>query len=144
MNTVRDVHVLSMPMHVSTIGGRPAGNLVSVDISKDLPFIPARIFYVSSVSERHDRGRHAHRETVQIISCINGSVGLTLRDGQGGVVTFNLKSPNTAIYVPNMIWDEVDYEDSNSTLLVFSNTPFNSEDYLKDWTSYINEYNKTS
>ena len=69
---------------------------------------------------------------------------MTLRDGQGGVVTFNLKAPNTAIYVPNMIWDEVDYEDSNSTLLVFSNTPFNAEDYIKDWTSYINEYNKTS
>ena len=47
-NTVRDVHVLSMPIHVSTIGGRPAGNLVSVDISKDLPFVPARIFHAES------------------------------------------------------------------------------------------------
>ena len=142
-NTVRDVHVLSMPIHVSTIGGRPAGNLVSVDISKDLPFVPARIFYVSGISERYDRGRHAHRRTDQIISCINGSVDLTLRDGKGGVVTFNLKSPNTAIYVPNMIWDELDYKDCNSTVLVFSSTPFDAEDYIRTWDSYTHEYNKT-
>jgi len=141
--TVEDVKIISLKKNITTLGdGRDGGHLVSVNMD-ELPFKPKRMFHVSNVKHRLDRGRHAHHNTTQLIMCVNGEVVLTLKDGLGGVVSFNLKHPNTAILVPYMIWDEVDYGDSNATLLVFSDTEYNPDDYIKPWGEYVNEYSKT-
>ena len=142
--TVQDVKIISFPINITKLGdSQNGGHLVPINMS-GLPFIPKRMFHVSNVKHRFDRGRHAHYNTTQLIMCVSGNVVLTLKDGLGGVVSFNLKHPNTAILVPNMIWDEVDYGDSNTTLLVFSDTEYDPEDYIKPWDKYINEYRKTS
>ena len=142
--TVQDVQIISFPLNITKLGGgQDAGHLVPINVS-ELPFTPKRIFHVSKVQYRFDRGRHAHYDTKQIIMCVSGSVKLTLKDGVGGVVCFNLSQPQTAILVPRMIWDEVDYADSQTTLLVFSDTEYDPEDYIISWDKYINEYNKTS
>ena len=142
--TVQDIQIISFPLNITKLGdNQNGGHLVPINIS-ELPFTPKRMFHVSNVQHRFDRGRHAHYDTNQLIMCVSGSVKLTLKDGTGGVVSFNLSQPQTAILVPKMIWDEVDYADSQSTLLVFSDTEYNPEDYITNWEKYINEYNKTS
>jgi dTDP-4-dehydrorhamnose 3,5-epimerase-like enzyme len=142
--TVQDIKIISFPLNITTLGnGQNAGHLVAINMP-ELPFIPKRMFHVSNVQHRFDRGRHAHYDTTQLITCVSGSVKLTLKDGIGGVVSFNLSQPQTAILVPRMIWDEVNYADSQSTLLVFSDTEYDPEDYIISWDKYINEYNKTS
>ena len=141
--TVQDVKIISFKKSITTLGGgQDGGHLVSMNMD-ELPFNPKRMFHVSNVKHRFDRGRHAHHNTTQLIMCVSGNVVLTIKDGLGGVVSFNLKHPNTGILVPKMLWDEVDYGDSDTTLLVFSDTEYDPNDYIKPWDKYIDEYCKT-
>jgi oxalate decarboxylase/phosphoglucose isomerase-like protein (cupin superfamily) len=142
--TVLDVQVYCFPINFTRLGdGKEGGHLVPITMDS-LPFLPKRMYHVSNVQYRPDRGRHAHYNTTQLITCVSGSVNLTLKDGKGGVVAFDLRHPNTAVLVPSMIWDEVNYADSNSTLLVFCDTDYDADDYINTWDKYIDEYNKTS
>ena len=56
------------------------GTLVPIEFSK-LPFEPRRIFYVCDVPRGEERGMHAHHETQQILTCVQGKILVKLHNG---------------------------------------------------------------
>ena len=112
------------------------GSLVPIDLGNDVPFEAKRLFYVYGVPEGDKRGGHAHLTTKQLLICVNGRINVTCDDGNTRQ-TFSLDSPNKALYIPEMIWDECEYTLQNSILMVVSSTSYNPKDYIEDYDYFV-------
>ena len=51
-------------------------------------------------------------------------------------VRYLLESPQQAVYIPEMIWDEQIYRTDQSVLLVLSNTSYDPSDYIHDFDQF--------
>jgi hypothetical protein len=49
-----------------------------------------------------------------------------------------LESPQQALYIPEMIWDEQAYLTEDTVLLVLSNMKYIPEDYIHDFNEFKN------
>tara|TARA_R100001443_G_scaffold96069_1_gene102873 strand:+ start:87 stop:506 length:420 start_codon:yes stop_codon:yes gene_type:complete len=111
------------------------GNLIAIENLKDIPFEIKRVFYVYDANGQ-TRGKHAHYQTKQVLICVSGECTVVCRDGkQAREIT--LSNPEHAVLIPEMIWNEITYHSSGSVLLVLSNTPYNTFDYINNWQEYV-------
>ena len=113
----------------------PDGNLVPIESNYDVPFPIRRIFYVYGVKNQNDRGKHAHYKTKQVLICIHGKVEVLVNDGYDKQ-KYLLESPQQALYIPEMIWDEQVYLTPDTVLLVLSNMNYNPDDYIHDFEKF--------
>jgi dTDP-4-dehydrorhamnose 3,5-epimerase-like enzyme len=109
--------------------------LVPIESNYDVPFPIKRVFYVYGVKDQNDRGKHAHYKTKQVLICVHGKVEVLVDDGKKQQ-KYLLESPQQALYIPEMIWDEQVYLTEDTVLLVFSNTKYNPEDYIDDFNEF--------
>jgi len=115
----------------------PDGNLVPIESNYDVPFHIKRIFYVYGVKNQNDRGKHAHYKTKQVLICLNGKVEVLVNDGVKEK-KYLLESPQQALYIPEMIWDEQIYHSEDTVLLVLSNMKYEPNDYINDFNIFKN------
>ena len=123
----------------------PDGNLVPIESNYDVPFPIKRIFYVYGVKDQNDRGKHAHHKTQQVLICLNGKTEVLVNDGFKSQ-KYLLESPQQALYIPELIWDEQVYLTEDTVLLIISNTKYDPSDYIHDFNEFKklkNESNKT-
>ena len=113
----------------------PDGNLVPIESNYDVPFPIRRMFYVYGVKDQNDRGKHAHYKTQQVLICLHGKVEVLVNDGNKEQ-KYLLESPQQALYIPEMIWDEQIYLTEDTVLLVISNTKYNPSDYIHDFEKF--------
>jgi dTDP-4-dehydrorhamnose 3,5-epimerase-like enzyme len=137
-STIRDVKLFTLNAIVEQ-----DGNLIPIEIHNDMPMDVKRIFYVWGVRNQNDRGCHAHYKTEQVLICLSGKIECLCDDGINKK-RFLLESPQQALYIPTMIWDEQKYLTEDSVLLVLSNTLYDKTDYIENYEEFINiklEYN---
>jgi len=111
------------------------GNLTPIEGERDVPFSIKRIFYVSDVRDQATRGKHAHYKTRQLLICLNGKIDVICKDGDREV-RYLLESPQQAVLVPEMIWDEQIYRSEDSLLLTVCSTNYDPEDYIHDFEEF--------
>lgn len=111
------------------------GNLVPIESGQDIPFDIERVFYVYGVRDDEKRGNHAHHKTKQILICLHGKVEVIVKDGFKER-RYLLESPQQALYIPEMIWDEQVYRSEETALLVLSNTHYTPSDYIHDFDEF--------
>jgi len=113
------------------------GNNIFVYEPANYFFEIKRIFTISGKNiQTANRGFHAHRTDLQIISCVNGSVSLTFRDGLH-TREINLKSPDTYVYVPNYIWGETKYLEENTVVVVYSSGEYDERSYIRNYNEFL-------
>jgi UDP-2-acetamido-3-amino-2,3-dideoxy-glucuronate N-acetyltransferase len=112
------------------------GSLVAVEIAKELPFVPVRFFVVYGVPSTEVRGEHAHRECHQFLMCVQGSVHLLVDDGSHRQEII-LNRPDIGIHIPPRVWGTQYKYSSNATLLVFASHAYDSNDYIRDYDSWV-------
>ena len=115
----------------------PDGNLVPIESNYDVPFPIKRIFYVYGVKNQDDRGKHAHYKTKQVLICVHGKVEVLVFDGSKKQ-KYLLESPQQALYIPEMIWDEQVYRGEDAVLLVLSNLKYDPKDYIHNYEEFKN------
>ena len=133
MTTVKDVDLFWLNSIADTTRG---GTLVPVELAKDLPFHPERMFYVHSVPQGEVRGQHAHFKTEQVLICLSGQIEVICNDGREKK-SFLLDSPERDLHIPEMIWDEQSYRSDSAVLLVLSSTSYNPDDYIKNYQKFV-------
>ena len=111
------------------------GNLIPIESNYDTPFPIKRVFYVYGVRHEDLRGCHAHHKTTQLLICVHGKVEVTCKDGKSSR-KYLLESPQQALYIPDMIWDEQAYRSEDAVLLVLSNMKYTPSDYIHDWDEF--------
>ncbi|MEA2640876.1 MAG: hypothetical protein QOF51_2270 [Chloroflexota bacterium] len=113
----------------------PRGALTAVEGGADIPFEIKRIFYMWGVQEPFERGRHAHRDTEQVLVCVAGHLTIDLSD-PWSTETFRLDDPTLGLYVPAMIWTFLYDFIPETVCIAAASTHYNPSNVIRDWDEY--------
>lgn len=110
----------------------PRGNLTFVEGNRHVPFDIRRVYYLYDVPGGAERGGHAHKELHQLIIAMSGSFDVVLDDGKERR-RHHLNRSYYGLYIPPMVWRELDNFSSGSVCLVLASLPFDESDYYRDY-----------
>ncbi len=111
------------------------GNLSFIEEETHIPFKIERSFWIYDVPGGESRGGHAYKESEEFIVALSGSFDVVLDDGNEKK-TFHLNRSYYGLYVPKMIWREMNNFSTNSLALVLSSTQYDENDYIRDYDSF--------
>jgi len=66
-----------------------------------------------------------------------GTCTVILRDGKS-VRKITIDSPEQAIYVPSMIWNEIIYQSENCLFFALTSMNYDINEYISDWEEFLN------
>jgi dTDP-4-dehydrorhamnose 3,5-epimerase-like enzyme len=112
------------------------GNLTFVEGSRHVPFEIKRVYYLYDVPGGATRAGHAHGTLEQLFIAMSGSFDVRLDDGTQRK-TFHLARSYYGLYVPRMVWRELDNFSSGSVCLVLASAPYDESDYYRDYEAFI-------
>jgi hypothetical protein len=101
-----------------------------------VPFDIKRVYYLYDVPGGEGRGGHAHVELEQLIIAASGSLDVILDDGHVRH-RFHLNRSYFGLYVPKMMWREMDNFSSSSVCLVLASTFYDESDYIRDYQEFV-------
>ena len=130
-NNLGGCRIIELPRIAS-----PRGDLSFLEGSRHVPFDIRRVFYVYDVPTGESRGAHAHYKLQEFVICLSGSFDIALDDGQTKA-TIHLNRPWQGLYIPPMIWRNLDNFSSGSVCLVLASEPFQEADYFRDYHTYL-------
>lgn len=113
------------------------GNLTFIEENRHVPFEIKRVYYLYDVPGGESRGGHAHNQLQQFIIAATGSLDVIL-DGGFGRERYHLNRSYYGLYIPPMVWRELDNFSSGSVCLVLASEYFNEQDYIRDYDDFKN------
>ena len=122
--------------------GDQRGHLVIVEGNQDIPFSIKRCFYIYGSSKDVVRGKHANRKTEFVLINVAGTSKVKVKDGEGNEAIFCLNRPHTGIYLPTMVWKDMYDFSEDSVLLVLASEHYNPDEYIRDYSEYVEEIQK--
>jgi len=114
----------------------PRGNLSFIEEYNQIPFEIKRIYWIYDVPGGQVRGGHAFKEQQEVIVALSGSFDVVLNDGFTENI-FHLNRSYFGLYIPPMIWRQMQNFSTNSLALVISSTYFKEFDYIRDFENYV-------
>lgn len=115
------------------------GDLAVLEFGTGLPFLPRRQFVVSGVTSGHVRGEHAHRECIQFLTCVCGSMEVLVDDGARRA-SIRLDRPTVGLLVPPGVWAAQFGFSPDAVLVVLASHPYDGADYIRDYEQFRAEY----
>lgn len=114
---------------------RLEGTITPLEEGADVPFEIARVYYLYDIPAGVARAGHAHRELEQVFVCLMGSFTVTLKDGSR-VRRLDLNRGHVGLYVPGLIWRELDNFAAGSICVVFASRHYEEDDYIRDFHEF--------
>jgi oxalate decarboxylase/phosphoglucose isomerase-like protein (cupin superfamily) len=118
----------------------PRGNLSFIEENNHFPFEIKRTYWIYDVPGGEMRGSHAFKETHELIMALSGSFDVVLHDGKQEH-KFSLNRSYYGLYVPNMVWRRIENFSTNSLALILASTPYNGDDYIRDFDTFLSMTN---
>ena len=113
----------------------PRGNLTAIEGNTDIPFDIKRVYYLYDVPGGAFRAGHAHKQLQQVIIAMSGSFDVLIKDGLTSV-RHHLNRSYFGLYLPNMLWREVDNFSSGAVCLVLASRHYDEGDYCRSFEEY--------
>jgi len=114
----------------------PRGNLTFLEGGKHIPFEIKRVFYLYDVPGGAERGGHALKSCEQFLIAMSGSFDVIVYDGKENK-RIHLNRSHNGLYLPPMVWREMDNFSSGSVCLALASQPYNEGEYYRDYKGYI-------
>ena len=114
----------------------PRGNLTFIESSKHVPFEMKRIFYLYDVPGGATRAGHALKSCHQLLIATSGSFDVVVDDGMQKE-RYQLNRSYYGLYIPPLIWREIDNFSSNSICMVLASEFFAENDYYRAYTHFV-------
>ena len=111
------------------------GNLSFFENSNQIPFDIKRTYWIYDVPGGETRGGHAFKESHELIVALSGSFDIVLHDGVKEV-KYSLNRSYLGLFVPNLIWRQLENFSTNSLALIVSNISYNKQDYIRDFDEF--------
>ena len=116
------------------------GNLTFIESSKHIPFDFKRVFYIYDVPEGEKRAGHALK-IEEFLIAVFGSFDIVIDDGINRKKV-NLNSSYSGLYLPGMIWRELENFSSGSICLVLASEFYNENDKIRDFYEFKDKVRK--
>jgi hypothetical protein len=123
-------HLVTLPRVHDT-----RGNLTFIEGGNHVEFDIRRVYYLYDVPGGAERGGHAHRELQQLIIAMSGSFDVVLDDGNIRQ-RFHLNRSYMGLFVPELIWREIDNFSSGSVCMVLASERFDEADYFREYDDF--------
>lgn len=117
------------------------GSLSFIEGNRHIPFEIKRIYYLYNNNFDVKRGAHGHKKLEQIIIPISGSFNFILDDGFNQK-SFFLESPHIGLYVPSMMWRDLNSFSPGSICLVLASDVYDEEDYYRNYQEFLDAVRK--
>ena len=114
----------------------PRGNLTFVEGGELVPFNIKRVFYLYDVPGGAHRGGHALIRCHQFLIAMSGSFDVIVNNGRENE-RFHLDRSYYGLYLPPMVWREMDNFTSGAVCLALASEPYNEADYYRDYQEYV-------
>lgn len=112
------------------------GNLTFIEQQNHVPFDIKRVYYLYDVPGGESRGGHAHRNLEQFIVAASGSFDVVVHDGVKKE-RFHLNRSYYGLYIPTMVWRELENFSSGSVSLVLASEPYDESDYIREYEEFL-------
>lgn len=113
----------------------PRGNLTYIEADKHVPFDIRRVYYLYDVPGGSHRGGHAHKDLHQLLIAMSGSFDILLDDGRTKF-KYHMNRSYYGLYIPPMIWREIDNFSSGSVCMVLASEHYLESDYYRDYEQF--------
>lgn len=111
------------------------GSLTFVEGERHVPFEIKRVYYIYDVPAGESRGGHAHKKVHQVMISLSGSFDIRLDDGHDRR-KITLNRPYIGLYVPNLVWREIDNFSSGAVLMVLASEFYDEDDYIRNYEDF--------
>ncbi|MCW3804158.1 sugar 3,4-ketoisomerase [Plebeiibacterium marinum] len=125
-----DATLITLPKHHDI-----RGNLSFIEEDTHLPFDIKRVYWIYDVPGGEKRGGHAFKETEELIVALSGSFDVVLNDGTREY-RFSLNRSYYGVYIPKMMWRELENFSTNSLAVIISSTDYSVNDYIRDFEKF--------
>ena len=114
----------------------PRGNLTYIENEKHIPFQIKRVFYLYDVPGGESRAGHALIRCHQFVIAALGSFDVIVYDSKDNK-RIHLNRSYYGLYLPPLIWREIDNFSSGSVCLTLASEFYDENDYLRDYDSFL-------
>lgn len=114
----------------------PRGNLTFIEGGNHVDFDIRRVYYLYDVPGGAARAAHGHRALSQLMIAMSGSFDVTLDDGRDKR-RFHLNRSYFGLYIPPMIWRDLDNFSSGSVCMVLASERYDEADYFRDYDQFL-------
>lgn len=111
------------------------GNLTFIEGANHVDFDIRRVYYLYDVPGGAERAGHAHKQLEQLFIAMSGSFDIVLDDGNLRQ-RFHLNRSYVGLYVPEMMWREIDNFSSGSVCMVLASQPYDEADYYRNYEDF--------
>jgi hypothetical protein len=112
------------------------GNLSFIEGGNHIPFEIKRSYWIYDVPGGEKRGGHAYKTLYEFIIAISGSFDVVLDTGEGRK-TYSLNRSYYGLYVPEMIWRELENFSTNSLCLILASGQYDENDYIRNYEDFL-------
>lgn len=112
------------------------GNLTFIEGQRTLPYEVKRVFYLYDVPGGAERGGHALKRCHQFLIAISGSFDVIVGFGEKRE-RFHLNRSYYGLYLPPMVWREMDNFSSGSVCLALASEYYSEGDYYRDLPTFV-------
>ncbi len=114
----------------------PRGNLTFVEGERHIPFEIKRVYYLYDVPGGASRAGHAHKTLHQLLVAMSGSFEVKVDDGHNKK-DFDLNRSYFGLYIPPMIWREIDDFSSGAVCMALASDFYYESDYYRSYDEFV-------
>jgi hypothetical protein len=111
------------------------GNLSFIESCRHIPFEIKRVYYLYDIPGGERRGGHAHKCLQEFMIAASGSFEVLVDDGHRSE-KFHLNRSYYGLYLPPMVWRELNDFSSGSVCLVLDSDFFDEADYIRNYQTF--------
>ena len=129
--SIRDCRLIDLPK-ISD----PRGNLTFLEGGKHVGFQFERLFYLYDVPGGEMRAGHALKTCEQFVIAMSGSFDVIIDDGIEKQ-RVHLNRSYQGLYIPPLIWRELDNFSSGSVCAVLASERYNESGYYRSYPDFL-------
>lgn len=114
----------------------PRGNLTFIEGGRHISFEIKRVYYLYDVPGGESRAGHGHKKLEQFIIAVSGSFDVYVDDGYNKK-RYQLNRPYKGLYMPPMLWREIDNFSSGAVCLVLASDYYEESDYFRSYQEFV-------
>jgi WxcM-like, C-terminal len=131
--TLEDCCIVELPKIAD-----PRGNLTFVEGGGHVPFEIRRAYWIYAVPGGEKRGGHAYQSLHEVVLALSGSLEVHVDDGLRRR-TYLLNRSYFGLYIPNMIWRQLESFSTNAVCLILASERYAESDYIRDHGDFLAE-----
>ena len=121
----------------NNIGSSQLGYITIAENQKNVPFDIQRVYWTYYTPQDVIRGGHAHKKLEQVIFAVSGTIIFNTEDKDGNKETFILDHPSKGLFIPKLIWRDIQFSHS-AVLLCLASEVYDEDDYFRDFEEFKN------